>query len=52
MVDIFTNYFITLYSENDFTNLKIITKSLLFSLIPLHNNDKCIQFYNLINFIK
>jgi len=29
-------------------NLKIITKSLIFTLIPLHNNEKCIKYYNLL----
>ena len=28
--------------------MKIITGSLLFSLIPLHNNEKCLYYYNLI----
>ena len=36
-----------LYSEEDMKNLKLITKSLLFTLIPLHNNEKCIKYYNL-----
>ena len=48
IVDYFTDYFITLYSENDFINLKMITKSMLFSLIPLHDNENCLKFYNLI----
>ena len=48
IIDFFKDYFITLYSEKDFKNLKMITKSLLFSLIPLHDNDNCQQFYNLI----
>jgi len=30
--------------------IKMITNSLLFTLIPLHNNEKCNDFYNLINF--
>ena len=28
--------------------MKIITASLLFSLIPLHDNEKCFFYYNLI----
>jgi len=48
MIIFFTNYFISNYSEKDFNNLKTITKSLLFSLIPLHNNEKCIKYYDLI----
>ena len=38
----FNNYFIELYSENDFKNLKLITKSLLFTLIPLHKIENVI----------
>lgn len=34
-------------SINHWKNLQIITASLLFSLIPLHNNNKCIKYYNL-----
>jgi capsule biosynthesis phosphatase len=47
MIKIFECYFCKLYSENDLKNLKTITKSLLFSLIPLHNN-KNVKYYNLI----
>ena len=49
IIKFFTDYFITLYSEEDLYNLKMITKSLLFSLIPLHDNNNCQKFYNLIN---
>ena len=48
LINYFTDYFIKLFSEEDFNNLKMITKSLLFSLIPLHNNDNCHKFYKLI----
>ena len=48
MINIFKNYFISHFSEYDFNNLKNITKSLLFTLIPLHNNDKCYKYYDLI----
>jgi len=48
MIDIFKKYFINKYSGEDFENLKIITKSLIFTLIPLHNNKKCIKYYNLL----
>jgi hypothetical protein len=48
IIEFFKDNFISLYSENDFQNLKMITKSLLFSLIPLHDNNNCQQFYNLI----
>ena len=36
------------FSEKDFENLKIITTSLIFTLIPLHNNEKCIKYYKLL----
>jgi capsule biosynthesis phosphatase len=50
MIQTFKNYFIETFSEDDFINLKIITNSLLFTLIPLHDNNKCNKYYNLINF--
>lgn len=49
MINFFKNEFINSYSTEDFENLKLITKSLLFSLIPLHNNKKCFKYYELIN---
>jgi dTDP-glucose pyrophosphorylase len=48
MIHIFETYFIEHFSFDDLKNLKLITKSLLFSLIPLHNNDKCNEYYDLI----
>jgi capsule biosynthesis phosphatase len=48
MIDIFKTYFINKFSEKYFNNLKIITKSLIFTLIPLHDNNNCINFYNLL----
>ena len=51
MKNYFKEYFIKLYSQNDFNNLKIVTKSLLFSLIPLHNNDKCYYYFKLIEIV-
>lgn len=48
MISYFKDYFIDNYSKEDFDNLKIITKGLLFSLIPLHDNNKCDDYYNLI----
>ena len=44
----FKEKFIDKFSINDFNNLKIITKSLLFSLIPLHDNVKCVEYFSLI----
>jgi capsule biosynthesis phosphatase len=48
MIECFKTFFINNYSENDFNNLKLITKSLLFTLLPLHKNEKCKLYYNLI----
>ena len=46
----FKNYFINKYSSQNFNNLKLITKSLIFSLIPLHNNSNYISdLYQLLN---
>lgn len=49
MIEIFENFFTEWFSNEDLKNLKLITNSLLFSLIPLHNNDKCEKYYNLID---
>ena len=48
IIEIFKDFFINNFSKQDFENLKIITKSLLFTLIPLHNNEKCIKYYKLL----
>ena len=48
MISLFKKHFLSKFTQKDFQNLKTITKSLLFTLIPLHNNDKCIHYYNLI----
>jgi capsule biosynthesis phosphatase len=48
MIDVFKKYFLKKNTPTDFENLKTITKSLLFSLIPLHANDKCTKYYNLL----
>lgn len=45
----YENWFINIYGHNYFIYLKYITASLLFSLIPLHNNDKCYEYYKLID---
>ena len=48
MIKCFQKYFIELYSEKQFKILKTIVKSLLFTLIPLHNNELCFEYYKLI----
>ena len=49
LINIFFNYIIKNYGEDYVKIIKNITNSLLFTLIPLHNNNKCIDYYNLIN---
>jgi len=48
MINFYENKFIELYNNEYLEYIKIITKSLLFTLIPLHNNNKCIKYYDLI----
>jgi len=48
LINIFENYIIKKYNYEYLNYIKIITKSLLFSLIPLHNNNNCLKFFNLI----
>lgn len=48
LIDIFCKKIVELYGEEYLDYIKLITKSLLFSLIPLHDNDKCIKFFELI----
>ena len=50
MKSVFEEYFIELYSEEKMINVRKLTNSLLFSLIPLHDDEKCLKYYNLINF--
>lgn len=49
MLQYFEKYFVSLYSLKDLQNMKIITNSLLFTLIPLHDNVKCIHYFELID---
>ncbi|NBO72524.1 hypothetical protein EBV26_18905, partial [bacterium] len=48
IITIFKKYFLTIASNEDFNHLKLITKSLIFTLIPLHHNEKCVDYYNLL----
>ena len=52
LIKIFKDKIINIYGNDYFEHIKIITKSLLFSLIPLHNNDKCQMYFDLIKKIK
>jgi len=49
MIKTFEEYFEELNTGLNLEDLKWVTKSLLFSLIPLHNNDKCKKYYELID---
>ena len=46
----FENYFIELFSRDTLNDLKNITNSLFFTLIPLHDNEKCKKYYDMINY--
>ena len=47
-VSFFEKYFIELFSEGELQWVKVITQSLFFTLIPLHNNKKCHEYYRLV----
>jgi len=49
LIEHFKKKFINLFGDKSFNNLKNITKSHLFTLIPLHDNDKCDSYFNLID---
>lgn len=48
MISFFENYFVELFSKEELEWVKIITKSLYFTLIPLHNNSKCEAYYRMV----
>ena len=48
MLLIFKKIFLEIYDDNYWKYLQIICASLLFTLIPLHDNNKCFSYYNLI----
>ena len=53
MLKSFEDYFIEKFSLKQLDNLKNITKSLLFTLLPLHEDKvKCLKYYELINSLK
>jgi capsule biosynthesis phosphatase len=47
----FEELFIKQFGREQFEYLKYLTASLLFSLLPLHNNKKCVDYYNLIEYL-
>jgi hypothetical protein len=44
---IFNDYIISKFGEKKLRDIKQITKSLILSLIPIHDNEKCIEYYKL-----
>lgn len=50
IIDIFEQFINKNYGEGVMDKIKMIKNALLFTLIPLHNNEKCTQFYELIKF--
>ena len=47
MISFFEDYFTELYDSDSLMNLKLVTRSLIFTLMPLHDDDKCMEYYNL-----
>lgn len=52
MVKYFENYIVKKYGQEYLSIIKMITNSLLFTLIPLHDNDKCQRYFDLIKIEK
>ena len=48
MIRYFETLIIKKFNLDVLNNIKLITKTLLFSLLPLHNNSKCVNYYELI----
>jgi hypothetical protein len=51
LINVFETFVKTYYDESYLSDIQMITNSLLFTLIPLHNNSKCILYYDLINLV-
>ena len=49
LIQYFETEFIKLFGSEQLEWLKYITASLLFTLIPLHDNEKCLKYYDLIS---
>lgn len=50
MIATFKNFIEKKFGEDVMTKIRMITNSLLFTLIPLHDNEKCKKYYGLIDF--
>ena len=51
LISVFDNYIKEKYNVSVLNHIKMITNSLLFTLIPLHDNSRCVKYYNLIKYI-
>lgn len=49
MVATFVKFVEDKFGRDVMQRIKMITNSLLFTLIPLHDNDKCVRYYKLIS---
>ena len=49
LINYFENKFLENYNKEDLEKVKMITNSLIFTLLPLHSKDKALKFYYLIN---
>jgi capsule biosynthesis phosphatase len=47
-VNLFKNYIINKFGDSKMNDIINLTKSMLLSLIPLHNNNKCQKYYKLL----
>lgn len=50
MIKVFCDFINHKFGNGTMNKIKMIANSLLFTLIPLHDNDKCVRYYELINF--
>ena len=50
-INYFNEKFVEKFTIEQYSYLKYLTASLLFTLIPLHNNKKCKDYYNLIEYL-
>ena len=46
---IFKQFIVENFGIDRFEDIRMITKSLIISLIPIHDNDKCYKYFDLIN---
>lgn len=49
MIKTFQEFINDKFGNETMNKIKMITNSLLFTLIPLHHNEKCVKYYNLIS---